>query len=95
MIETGVPGPTVLIVGGIHGNEPAGFRAADQVRHWPINRGKLIVIPKLNRLGVEANIRWSPDHRNDREGAGSEPKFWNSRTTKAANGSLPGDLEIY
>lgn len=67
VIETGIPGPTVLIVGGIHGNEPAGFRAADQVRHWPINRGKLIVIPKVNRLGVEANMRWSPDHRNDRE----------------------------
>ncbi len=28
VIETGVPGPTVLIVGGIHGNEPAGFRAS-------------------------------------------------------------------
>ncbi|MDC0284252.1 BPL-N domain-containing protein [Mariniblastus sp.] len=67
IMETGVPGPTVLIVGGIHGNEPAGFRAADQIRHWPIKRGKLIVIPQVNRLGVEANIRWSPDHRNDRE----------------------------
>ncbi len=65
--ETGIPGPTVLIVGGIHGNEPAGFRAADQIRHWPIKRGKLIVIPQVNRLGIEANIRWSPDHRNDRQ----------------------------
>jgi predicted deacylase len=67
VIETGVPGPTVLVVGGIHGNEPAGFRAADQIRHWPVERGKLIVIPKVNRLGVEANTRWAPDHRNDRE----------------------------
>ena len=67
VVETGVPGPSVLIVGGIHGNEPAGFRAADQIRHWPIKRGKLIVIPKVNRLGVEANTRWAPDHRNDRE----------------------------
>ena len=33
--DSGVDGPTVLITGGIHGNEPAGARAAEQIRHWP------------------------------------------------------------
>ncbi len=66
VIESGEPGPTVLVVGGIHGNEPAGFRAAEQIQHWPIVRGKLVVLPRVNRLGLAANIRWAPDYRNDR-----------------------------
>ena len=67
VIDSGKPGPTVLVVGGIHGNEPAGFRAAEQIRHWPIVRGKLLVLPQINRLGLAANLRWAPEYRNDRE----------------------------
>ncbi|MGI9472015.1 MAG: hypothetical protein ACR2NZ_10805 [Rubripirellula sp.] len=39
--DSGVAGPTVIVTGGVHGNEPAGSAAADQIRHWPIVRGKL------------------------------------------------------
>ena len=67
IIDSGKPGATVLLVGGMHGNEPAGFRAAEQIRHWPIIRGKLLVLPKVNRLGLAANLRWAPEYRNDRE----------------------------
>jgi len=58
--DSGVPGPTVLITGGIHGNEPSGARAADQIRHWPITRGKLIVVPRVNVLASDANQRNTP-----------------------------------
>ncbi len=67
VIDSGKPGPTALVVGGMHGNEPAGFRAAEQIRHWPIGRGKLLVLPQVNRLGLAANLRWAPEYRNDRE----------------------------
>jgi hypothetical protein len=50
----------------MHGNEPAGYRAAHQVRHWPIVRGRLVVLPQVNRAGLTANMRWAPDFRNDR-----------------------------
>lgn len=63
--DSKIEGPTVLVVGGIHGNEPAGFRAAEQIRIWPIVKGKLIVIPQANRLGLAANLRWLPAFRND------------------------------
>lgn len=59
--DSGVEGPTIVITGGIHGNEPAGSRAADQIRHWPIERGKLIAIPRVNTFGLEQNIRFIPD----------------------------------
>jgi hypothetical protein len=65
-IDSGLPGPTVLITGGMHGNEPAGFRAAEQIRHWPVERGRMIVVPRLNRLGIAANTRWIPAYRNDK-----------------------------
>ncbi|MFP6667384.1 MAG: succinylglutamate desuccinylase/aspartoacylase family protein [Pirellulales bacterium] len=61
MVETGKPGPTVMIVGGIHGNEPAGACAAEQIRHWTISRGRLVVLPCANRPGRAANLRYLPD----------------------------------
>jgi hypothetical protein len=59
--DSGVPGPTVFVVGGIHGNEPAGAKAAEAIRHWPIVRGKLIVLPSANVLGLKAETRCIPD----------------------------------
>jgi hypothetical protein len=64
--ESDKPGPTVVVIGGIHGNEPAGHRAAEQIRHWPIVRGKLVSLPRVNRVGLAANLRWFPDFRNDK-----------------------------
>ncbi|MFP6899383.1 MAG: succinylglutamate desuccinylase/aspartoacylase family protein, partial [Opitutales bacterium] len=61
VIDSGKPGPVVMIVGGIHGNEPAGARAAEQIRHWPIARGKLVVVPKANWTGLQAGIRFVPN----------------------------------
>jgi len=60
-------GPTVLVVGGVHGNEPAGYRAAEQIRSWTLARGRMVVIPQFNRRGLAANMRWLPDFRNDKK----------------------------
>lgn len=59
------PGPVVLVTGGVHGNEPAGSYAADQIRHWPVQRGRLIVVPRVNTLGLQANTRWFPPLKDD------------------------------
>jgi predicted deacylase/glutamine amidotransferase-like uncharacterized protein len=59
--DTGIPGPTVMIIGGIHGNEPAGARAANQIRHWPLVQGRLVVIPRANVAGLGKNTRYLPD----------------------------------
>lgn len=60
-IDSKHPGPTVLLFGGIHGNEPAGFRAARQIAGWRIERGTLIVVDRANVGGLAANERWIPD----------------------------------
>ena len=50
--DSGQPGPTVLVVGGVHGNEPAGASAAGQIQHWPVKRGRLIVVPRADGPGT-------------------------------------------
>ena len=65
--DSGIDGPTVMILGGVHGNEPAGFRAAMEIKNWTIEKGILIVIPQANKLGLRANTRWIPEFRNDRK----------------------------
>jgi predicted deacylase len=54
------PGPTVLVIGGMHGNEPAGAEAAEHIRHWPITRGRLVVVPRANPPALEKNVRHIP-----------------------------------
>lgn len=57
--DSRVAGPTVMITVGVHGNEPSGATAADQIRHWPMTRGKLIVVPRANVVGLAANERYT------------------------------------
>jgi len=79
--DTGVAGPIVLISGGVHGNETAGAQAADQIRHWRITRGKLVVVPRANVLALDADRRNTPDesvalgnlNRNFPRAASNEP----------------------
>jgi len=59
-IDSGVPGATVMIVGGVHGNEPAGALAAENIRQWHIAQGRLIVVPRANVPGLAANKRLIP-----------------------------------
>lgn len=55
--DTGRPGPTVVVVGGMHGDEQAGFMAARRLASLRPARGRLIVIPEANRLGIQAGTR--------------------------------------
>ena len=59
-VDSEKPGPTVMIVGGVHGNEPAGAQAAEGIRQWPIQNGRLIIIPRANVPGLAANKRLIP-----------------------------------
>lgn len=60
-IRSGTPGPTVLVVGGVHGDEAAGHRAARRATDWTVDAGTLVVIPEANRPAVEADERGGRD----------------------------------
>ncbi len=59
IIKSGKPGPVVMIVGGVHGNEPAGYRAAEKFKNYKINKGTLLVLPQANKLAIGADRRYA------------------------------------
>ena len=59
VIESNKPGPTVFITGGVHGNEPAGYLAAEQIANYRVSSGTLIVLPRANVPAVEQNQRYA------------------------------------
>ncbi len=51
------PGPTLLILGGIQGDEPGGYLAADLYADMTLKKGNLIVLPRANFLSIVENRR--------------------------------------
>lgn len=46
-------GPTILIIGGIQGDEPGGFHAASLlVTHYQVLKGNLWIVPNLNFISI-------------------------------------------
>jgi len=66
VIDSGFAGPTVLVIGGVHGDEPAGYRAARQISGWKVRQGRLVVVPRANHLGLRAGTRRIPDLMKER-----------------------------
>ncbi len=84
LTDSGTAGPTVLVTGGVHGNEPAGVRAAEQIRHWPLAKGRLLVIPRCNVPGLEAGKRRMPGQ--PKEAADLNRNFPRTDEANAARG---------
>ena len=50
--------PTLLVIGGIHGNEPGGyFSAAILAQYYTVDEGNLWIVPDLNRPSIQQNSR--------------------------------------
>ena len=54
-------GPTVVVVGGVHGNEVAGYTAAGAIADWEIGAGTLVTIPEANAVAIERGTRTDDD----------------------------------
>jgi len=57
LIEGKLKGGRILIVGGIHGNEPGAYKAAEILRHVKLNRGELLIAPRTNFVSILTNKR--------------------------------------
>ena len=60
-IDSGTDGPTGFVLGGVHGDEVNGYRAAEDIVGWELERGSLVVVPWANKIAVERNTRHGPD----------------------------------
>ncbi len=51
------PGPTLLLLGGIQGDEPGSYLAADLYADIALKNGNMIVVPRANFLSIVGNQR--------------------------------------
>lgn len=51
------PGKTLMLVGGIQGNEPGGFLSVDLYADMSLSKGNLIVVPRANFYSILLNQR--------------------------------------
>jgi hypothetical protein len=64
--DSKIDGPTILMLGGTHGNEPAGYHALNEFKKELDNkitilkRGKIIIIPAVNYYALKLGIRYLP-----------------------------------
>ncbi len=63
IIESNQPGPTVVILGGVHGNETCGVEALNVLQNITIARGTLILIYG-NPQAIEQNVRYVEQNLN-------------------------------
>lgn len=60
VIDSGRPGPAVLIVAGLHGDEPAGVEAARRIAAWAPSAGRLVVVAEADLRAGGARARAAP-----------------------------------
>ncbi len=51
------PGLTVLIFGGIHGDEPGGYFSSEILSRIKLDKGRLIIVPRVNYPSIMMNRR--------------------------------------
>lgn len=92
VIDSGEAGATVMVTGGLHGNEPAGAAAAEQIRHWPIVKGRLIVVPRANVPGLEADTRYLPEQPRDERDLNRNFPGDDDESADATRGRIAGEI---
>lgn len=68
------PGPTLMLIGGIQGNEPGGFLSADLYADMSLEKGNLIVVPRANFYSIITNER-APNGDMNRKFAHEENEY--------------------
>jgi len=49
--------PVILIFGGIHGNEPGAYLTAEKLTDIKLDKGSIIVVPRVNFYSIMKNVR--------------------------------------
>lgn len=73
------PGKTMLILGGIQGDEPGGYLAADLYADLHLEKGNLIVVPRTNFFSIRHNQRGVNGDMNRKFGTTSPGKDEDAR----------------
>ncbi len=55
--HSGLHGPAAFVLGGVHGNEPGAWLAADDIATWQPRTGTLLTLPRANVTAIAAFVR--------------------------------------
>ncbi len=55
--NSGKEGPSIVLIGGLNGDEPVTRAVAQQISQWRVEKGKLTVIPRANEAGCISGVR--------------------------------------
>ncbi len=47
----------IMLIGGIHGNEPGAYKAADMLINATLKKGEMLIIPRSNFTSILADVR--------------------------------------
>ncbi len=62
LIGSGRPGRVALVLGGVHGNEPGGWIAAERaIDELSPEAGAIAIVPRANRLAIAGFVRTTDD----------------------------------
>jgi len=80
-------GPTVMIIGGIQGDEPGGFLAADRYVDLTLRKGNLILVPRANFYSILKKDR-GPDGDMNRRFRDAAPANYMDRIVEIIKGLM-------
>ena len=60
LLDSGRAGPTTVVLGGTHGYEISGWLAAGELLAWKPDKGRVLVLPRVNMRGVIERDRFVP-----------------------------------
>ncbi|WP_227354328.1 succinylglutamate desuccinylase/aspartoacylase family protein [Haladaptatus salinisoli] len=76
--EAVADGPTLMVTGGVHGDEKSGYLSAGLIKDWDIDAGRLVVVPEACKPAIEAGTREFSDgdlNRHFPDGAEEESRL--------------------
>ncbi len=88
------PGPTALIFGGIHGDEPGSYFSSEMLSQTRMIRGSLILVPRVNFPSIMANQRGIHGDMNRKFGAGIDPNDPDGKVVEVLK-SLMAEADLF
>ena len=98
LLDSGKPGATALILGGTHGNEPAGYLTAILIVENAVTRsGRVYVVPHANRSSLtHTDYQEASPRRLDFDGASGRRSFrYGSRATNPTDQWPDPDIYVH
>lgn len=62
--KTNIEGPKILILGGIHGDELAGWHTATRMLEYSFEYGEVVILPRANFLATQLELRYPGQNDN-------------------------------